>query len=70
LTDLHFLNFISLDGKLFATSKFSDKNFSEQKVATFELTSHNLIFSDRLFLLYQSSFEKTHKKRAFAIKGV
>ena len=30
-TDLHFLDFFSLDGKLFATLEFPDENIFEQK---------------------------------------
>jgi hypothetical protein len=68
-TDLYFFISISLDEKLFAISKFLDKNFFLTKVATFKFTSFHLIFSDRLFLLYKSSFKKTLLKRAFAILG-
>jgi hypothetical protein len=70
LTDLHFFNLFSLDGKLFATLKFSGENFFERKLPL--LSSFCLIrfFSDRLFLLYKLSFEKTLKQRALAIEGV
>ena len=70
LTDLHFFNFFSLDGKLFVTSKFSDKNFLKRNLRLLSSLRMILFFSDRLFLLYKSSFERTLKKRAFAIEGV
>ena len=60
--------FFSLDEKLFATSKFSNKNFFEHKLPLFSSLCIIWISSDRLFLLkykYKSSFEKTLKKRAF-----
>ena len=57
-------------GKLFATSKFSDKNIFEQKVVILSSLCIILFFSDRSFLLHKSSFEKTLEKRAFAIEGV
>jgi hypothetical protein len=59
-----------LDGKLFATSEFSDKNMFEQKFPLLSLLRIIWFSSDRLFLLYKSSFEKTLKKRAFSIEGV
>ena len=37
LTDWHFFNFFSLDGKLFATSKFSDTNIFEGKLPLLSL---------------------------------
>jgi hypothetical protein len=42
-------NFLSLDGKLCATSEFQIKTFSN-KMCYLELTSFNLIFSNPLFL--------------------
>jgi predicted nucleotide-binding protein (sugar kinase/HSP70/actin superfamily) len=59
MTDLHSLYFFSLDGKLFATSKFSDINIPEQKLPLLSLLRLIWFFSDRLFLLYNSSLEKT-----------
>jgi hypothetical protein len=37
LTDLHFFNFFSLDGKFFATSKSADKNIFERKLLLLSL---------------------------------
>jgi hypothetical protein len=69
LADLHFLIFFSLEGKLLVTSNIVEKNFLNRNL---ELVSSLCIIwflSDRLFLLYKSSFEKTPKKRAFAIEN-
>jgi hypothetical protein len=56
--DLCFFNCFHLDGKLFATSKFSDKNFFERKLPLLSFILIVLFFSDQLFLLYKSSFGK------------
>jgi hypothetical protein len=58
LTDLHLFNLFSLDGKLFATSKFSVKNIFKRKLLLLSLLRIIWFFSDRLFLIYKSSFEK------------
>jgi hypothetical protein len=70
LTDLHFFRFFSLDGKLFATSKFSDENFFERKLALLSFFRLIWFLSDRLFLLHKSFFEKTLKKREKSVEGV
>ena len=65
-----FFSFFLLDGKLLITSNIVKKNFLDRNL---ELLSSLFIIwflSDRLFLLYKSSFEITLKKRAFAIEGV
>jgi hypothetical protein len=60
---LTFFQIFSLDKKLFATSKFWDKNYFEQKLLLLSSLCIIWFFSDRLCLLYKSSFEK-HSKNA------
>jgi hypothetical protein len=55
--------FFSFDGKLCATSKFSDKNIFGGKLPLLSLLRLILFFSDRSFLLHKSSFKNTQKTR-------
>jgi hypothetical protein len=63
------LKFFSLDGKLFTTSKFSDKNFLKQKLPLLNLLRMILFFSDRLFSLLNCLLRK-HSKNARLLSKV
>jgi hypothetical protein len=62
--------FFVLIGNILPLHNFRNKKFFKRKLPLFNSLCIILFFSDQLFLLYKSSFEKALKKRAFAIKCV
>jgi hypothetical protein len=56
LADLHVFILFSLDKKLFATLKFSDKNFFERKLALLCFLPFNLIFFESIIFTLAAFF--------------